>query len=62
MEKMKEIEEKVNIGVDLLEIAKTYCEINYDKAKELAALSSLLEVISENQRNISRAIDCAYIG
>lgn len=62
MENMKEIEEKVNIGVDLLEIAKSYCEVNYDKARELAALGTLLEIISENQQNISRAIDCVYIG
>lgn len=62
MEKIREIEQKVNLVIDLLEIAKSYCEFNYDKSRELSALDSILEIIIKNQQDASQAIDGLYIG
>ena len=51
------IEEQMNTNIDLLQIAKDYCEYNIDKANSYSALLSLLEIILNNQKNVIADID-----
>lgn len=63
MENMKyikeitDLEQKLNTGLDLLEVAKTYCEFNYDKADELSAISSVLDVVIQIQKSAAITLD-----
>lgn len=50
-------EEKVISCINLLEIAKNYCENNYDKGTEITSLSTLLGVILEEQNELLDCID-----
>ena len=56
MEKILKLEERVYTNMDLLEIAKTYCEFNYDKSKEISVLNSIIDIIIENQKLITREL------
>ncbi len=49
--------EKVTLTLDLLEIAKGYCQYNFDKGQEIVALCSILEVILEAQRYLADKLD-----
>lgn len=60
MEKIIELEHQLNINMDLIKIAKTYCEFNFDKSDELCTLISILEVISDNQQKVTKALDYIY--
>lgn len=51
------LEEQLNRGIDLLEIAKTYCEFNCDKSDEIATLFSVLELIVKEQRNTVKSLE-----
>ena len=51
------IEEKVNITIDLLEVAKSYCEFHYDKANEVSNIFSILEIVLNNQKLIRNELD-----
>jgi hypothetical protein len=60
MEKIIEIERQLNVNIDLLEIAKAYCEFNNDKSDEISALIPILEIILDNQKNVRRSLDYIY--
>lgn len=47
---MEKIEETVLSNLDLLEVAKAYCEFNCDKSNAMVVLLSLLDVIITKQR------------
>ncbi len=51
------IEEKITLSLDLLEVAKGYCEKNFDKGKEVVALSSVIDILIDVQKNIADFID-----
>lgn len=51
------LEEKVTLSLDLLEIAKGYCEHNYDKGPEVVAVGSIMDVIAKVQKDIADDID-----
>ena len=51
------IEEKITFSINLLEIAKNYCEYNFDKGQEVAAIGTLLTVILEAQKHVADSID-----
>ncbi|MCM1340094.1 MAG: hypothetical protein NC191_10525 [Muribaculaceae bacterium] len=57
MEEITNLEQKLNTGLDLLEIAKIYCEFNYDKSDELSALNSVLEIIIQIQKSATSSLD-----
>ena len=57
MEKIINIEEQMNANVDLLQIARDYCEFNIDKSATIGFLISLIEIILENQKNIVANFD-----
>ena len=57
MEEFAYLEEQLNINVDLLEIAKDYCEFNYDKSSSLSRLLVLLDIILANQKIIAAKLD-----
>ena len=57
MEELAYLEEQLNINVDLLEIAKDYCEFNYDKSSSLSRLLVLLDIILANQKIIAAKLD-----
>ena len=57
LEKLSTIEEKIVLSIDLLEIAKNYCEFNFDKGKEISAIGTILEVVLNTQRNLADEID-----
>ena len=60
MEKIVEIERQLNINIDLIEVAKAYCEFNFDKSDELCTLISVFEIILDNQKKITKALDYLY--
>ena len=55
--KICSLEEKLNVNNDLILVAKNYCESNYDKVSEISTLYSMLEIISEKQKEISFVLD-----
>ena len=55
------MEEKINLSIDLLEIAKTYCDFNYDKSIEVPTLGSLLEIVLELQKELAKEYDNSLI-
>ncbi len=57
LEKVTSIEEKIMLSIDLLEIAKKYCESNFDKGNEIVSIGSLLGVILREQRDIVDSVD-----
>ncbi len=57
IEKISLIEEQITMNIDLLEIAKDYCEYNFDKAREIAALSTIINIILAEQHNLARSFD-----
>ena len=57
MEEFAYLEEHFNINVDILELAKDYCEFNYDKSSSLSRLLVLLDIILANQKIIAAKLD-----
>ena len=57
MEKIVDIEEQMNINVDLLQIARDYCEYNIENSQATSSLMSLLEIMLQKQRNIVADFD-----
>lgn len=57
LKNMTDIEERITQCVDLLKIAKIYCEQNYDKSDEIIAINTLLEVILSNQKVVSDKLE-----
>ena len=51
------LEEKITLSLDLLEVAKGYCEYNFDKGQEVVAICSILEVVLEAQKELADTID-----
>ena len=51
------LEEKVTLSLDLLEIAKGYCEHNFDKGQEVVAICSIIDVIAKIQKDIAGNLD-----
>lgn len=52
-----QLEEKITLSLDLLEVAKGYCEYNFDKGQEVVAICSILEVVLEAQRELADKLD-----
>ena len=57
LENIGSIENKIFSSLNLLELAKTYCEHNYDKADEILVLNSVLEIVLNNQKEVIREFD-----
>ena len=57
LNKYAKMEEKITLTLDLLEIARCYCEYNFDKGQEVVALHSIIEVLLEAQRDIAEELD-----
>lgn len=57
MEKFMDIEERVSLNVDLLQIAKDYCEFNIDKSIAIGTLMPLIEITLKNQKDIITNLD-----
>ena len=55
------MEEKINLCIDLLEIAKAYCDFNFDKSSEILTVRSLLNVILETEKEIAKEYDNSLI-
>ena len=56
------LEEQLSRNVDLLEIAKTYCEFNCAKSDEISTLFSILELIIEQQKNSVNNLEAMLAG
>jgi len=54
---LNNVEQKINTNLDLLEIAKTFCDSNYEKATEIASLDSIIEIILANQKELTKDFD-----
>ena len=61
MEKFIELEQKLDLNMDLLELARSYCELNTDKSREMSALHSVLDIIIDNQEDAKKTLDYIYI-
>ena len=57
LNKFSKIEEKITLSMDLLEVAKGYCEYNFDKGQVVVALNSILEIILKNQKELADQLD-----
>ena len=57
MEKFMDIEQQINVNMDLLIIAKDYCEFNIDHSKKICSLMSLIEIMLQNQKSIVSNFD-----
>ena len=51
------MEEKLIVTLDLLEVAKRYCENDCGESKALGPLYSLFDVMLKNQRELADNID-----
>lgn len=56
------LEQNISRSIDLLEIAKTYCEFNCDKSDEISTLFSILEIIIEQQKNTVNSLESLLAG
>ena len=61
MENFNDFEEKVNLSIDLLELAKTYCEINGDKSAEISTISTALDIVLRKQKELVRELDYLFL-
>ena len=57
IEKISHIEEQITLNIDLLEIARDYCEYNYDKASEISTLGTIINIILTGQQSLARSFD-----
>lgn len=57
LDTLSTIEEKVTLCIDLLEIAKNYCESNFDKGQELSAVGTILKVVLDEQKSLADSLD-----
>ncbi|DAB00349.1 TPA: hypothetical protein CPT89_08460 [Candidatus Gastranaerophilales bacterium HUM_11] len=57
LDTLSTIEEKVMLCIDLLEIAKNYCERNFDKGQELSAVGTILQVVLGEQKSLADSLD-----
>ena len=57
LDTLSTIEEKVMLCIDLLEIAKNYCESNFDKGQELSAVGTILKVVLDEQKSLADSLD-----
>ena len=57
MENIVNLEERLIQNMDLLEIAKSYCEHNSYKGVEISALYSVIDIILENHKALAREFD-----
>ena len=62
IENIVSIEDRLAKSIDLLEIAKTYCEFNCAKSDEISTLFSILELILEQQRETINHMDALLAG
>lgn len=53
---MEKIENTVLSSIDLLEVAKAYCEYNSHKSDEIMTLVSLIDIIINKQKEIMISI------
>ena len=51
MEKILELEQQLYTNIDLLEMAKSYCELNSDKNENLLVINTALNIMLKNQKN-----------
>ena len=56
-EEVAQIEERIILNIELLEIAKSYCEYNFDKASEVSTLGAILDVILREQKALADSFD-----
>lgn len=61
LEKITELEQKITSNVDLLEVAKVYCDFNYDKSDEVSTIGAVLEIALENQKEIAKNLDSIIV-
>lgn len=55
--KINSMEAKIMLCIDLLEIAKKYCECNFDKGSEIVSVGSLLGVVLKEQKELVDSVD-----
>ena len=56
-EKLNEFERDINAIIDLLSVAKGYCDLNYDKSSELVAISTVIEILLSKQLKLASDFD-----
>lgn len=62
LNKIASIEERITQNVNLLEIAKAYCEFNCDKSDEISSLFSILEIILTEQKKLVSEVEAMLVG
>ena len=57
LEKLNSFEQKINFNIDLLEVTKCFCDMNYDKAPEITTISTILDVLLTTQKELATDFD-----
>jgi hypothetical protein len=52
IERLVYLEEKFTMCMDLLSIARDYCELNCYKSREISELKTIIEVIFDKQKEL----------
>lgn len=60
LETLNLLEEKVMLSIDLLEIAKNYCEYNFNKGQAVSAIGTLLKIVLDEQKQLADSIDTLF--
>ena len=56
-EKINALEEQVYCCVDLLEVAKEYCDSNLDKSKEISRLGTFIRLLLQEQYKLVNCLE-----
>lgn len=62
LNKVTSMEEKITLSINLLEIAKAYCEFNREKSDEISSLFSILEIILVEQKKLISDVENLLVG
>lgn len=54
------LEERIILCKDLLDVTKSYCENNFEKADELSVIGSVLTLMQKEYNELSSIIDALY--
>ncbi len=57
MDKITEIESKINFCASLINLTKTYCEYNYEKGNEFIVLADALSIAENNIKESLNYLD-----
>lgn len=52
-----ELEENVMQSIDLLEVAKGYCEYNFERCSEVSKIGTIINFVLDKQKDLANKLD-----